>query len=123
MKRICAVIALAILFCAVFPPLASGAAEEKRYVYDVVSVNSYPKTNGINVYTSEYGAAFSAGGKYSVYSVAVSADRAVVGVSEEDTVDIPQGGFIAVARGAGNIKKLRALELSAGDFLRRRENA
>ena len=115
MKRICAVIAFAILFCAVFPPLASGAAEEKRYVYDVVSVNSYPKTNGINVYTSEYGAVFSAGGKYSVYSVAVSADRAVVGVSEEDTVDIPQGGFIAVARGAGNIKKLRALELSAGD--------
>ena len=115
MKKISVVLVMIILFVALVPALAVCAEDEKQYVYGVTSVNTYPKTNGINIYTSEYGETFSTGGKYSAYAVAVSAERTVLGVYEEDEVAIPAQGFLAVARSGAGIKKLRSLGISVGD--------
>lgn len=115
MKKISVVLAVAMLLAAVIPASAVYAEEEKEYVYSVTSVNTYPKTNGVNIYTSEYGKTFSTGGKYSVYAVAVSSERTVIGIYEKDETEIPAGGFLAVARSGAGIKKLRSLGISVGD--------
>ena len=114
MKKLCLLLAFILAFTALVPASVSAAGDEKEYVYAVGGVDSYPKANAVTVYTPAYGETYTPSDKYAVYIVAVSG-REITQICESGEVAIPADGFIALARGAEQIRKLKALELKTGD--------
>ena len=113
MKKLCLALAVLLVFAAIMPSQAARA-DEKEYSYAVSGVDSYPKANGITVYTRSYGERYEPNGKFAVYMVAVSGRR-ITAVAEDGAFTIPEDGFVALARGADLIRKIKALDLKTGD--------
>ena len=113
MKKLCLILALALVFAAI-APASPVRADEKQYSYEVSGVDSYPKANGITVYTRSYGEQYEPNGKFAVYMVAVSG-RAITAIAEDGAFAIPEDGFVALARGAELIRKVKSLGLKVGD--------